>query len=246
MNDSKKFPVVEIFGPTIQGEGPDGGRPCLFVRMGGCDYLCEWCDSLHAVLPVHVRNAERLTAAEIAERLAALCTVQGNERVMTVVISGGNPALHDLTDVVSHCSDLGFRVTVETQGSKWKPWLGLCDLVVCSPKPPSSNMVTDWNALEQFVWNMHSAGAHKLALKVVVGDAKDYEYAKAVHARFPDVPFYLSVLNVAGSDEEAFDINNVLDKYRWLCGLVAFDPTMRDARVMPQLHTLAWGAEKGV
>ena len=41
--------VSEIFGPTIQGEGALIGEPTVFVRTGGCDYRCSWCDSLHAV-----------------------------------------------------------------------------------------------------------------------------------------------------------------------------------------------------
>ncbi|TIU92326.1 MAG: 7-carboxy-7-deazaguanine synthase QueE, partial [Mesorhizobium sp.] len=41
--------VSEIFGPTIQGEGMLIGLPTVFVRTGGCDYRCSWCDSLHAV-----------------------------------------------------------------------------------------------------------------------------------------------------------------------------------------------------
>ena len=41
--------IAEIFGPTIQGEGALIGEPTVFVRTGGCDYRCTWCDSLHAV-----------------------------------------------------------------------------------------------------------------------------------------------------------------------------------------------------
>ena len=46
-----KIRVSEIFGPTIQGEGVLIGLPTVFVRTGGCDYRCSWCDSLHAVDP---------------------------------------------------------------------------------------------------------------------------------------------------------------------------------------------------
>jgi 7-carboxy-7-deazaguanine synthase len=42
--------ISEIFGPTIQGEGPLIGRPTVFVRTAGCDYRCTWCDTLYAVL----------------------------------------------------------------------------------------------------------------------------------------------------------------------------------------------------
>jgi len=47
--------ISEIFGPTIQGEGPLIGTPTVFVRTAGCDYRCTWCDTLYAVLPDIVR-----------------------------------------------------------------------------------------------------------------------------------------------------------------------------------------------
>ena len=43
--------IAEVFGPTIQGEGALIGEPTVFVRTGGCDYRCAWCDSMHAVDP---------------------------------------------------------------------------------------------------------------------------------------------------------------------------------------------------
>lgn len=234
----RTFPVMEVFGPTIQGEGPDAGRPCHFVRFGGCDYSCSWCDSWHAVDPASVRaNAEKLTAVQIADRLDALA--DGPD---TIVLSGGNPALLRLDDLVDELHDRGYRVAVETQGSRSPGWLATCDLVVVSPKPPTSGMTTDWNALERTVWLAHDSPAF-VALKVVVGSDEDYAFARLVHERFPTVPFYLSVLNPDGSDE-AFDIGGILAAYRDLCERVASDPMMRNARVMPQLHTLAWGNEK--
>ena len=62
-----RFPVVEVFGPTIQGEGELAGVPTAFVRFGGCDYRCTWCDSLHAVLPEDVREAPRMTATRCGD-----------------------------------------------------------------------------------------------------------------------------------------------------------------------------------
>ena len=52
----KKVRVSEIFGPTVQGEGPLIGKPTVFVRTGGCDYRCNWCDTLYAVLPKHSKE----------------------------------------------------------------------------------------------------------------------------------------------------------------------------------------------
>src|SRR3954451_22196690 len=116
---TKLIPVVEIFGPTIQGEGAEAGVPTRFVRVGGCDFRCSWCDTMYAVDPEVVRaTAEKLSSQEIVGRVASL---DGHPRWVT--ISGGNPALHNLDDVVSGLHAAGFRVSVETQGSRWASWL---------------------------------------------------------------------------------------------------------------------------
>ena len=66
----KTFPVIEIFGPTIQGEGAEAGLPTHFVRFGGCDYRCSWCDTMYAVDPAVVRaTPSALSVDEIVERL---------------------------------------------------------------------------------------------------------------------------------------------------------------------------------
>lgn len=241
---SKAIPIAEVFGPTIQGEGPDAGLPCLFIRTGGCDFRCSWCDSDLAVLPKFVRELPRLTVEEIVEQVRALA-----EPPITVVLSGGNPVIHDLSDLVGWLSDIGYRVVVETQGSRWKDWLLSVDLVVVSPKPPSSKMETDWTKLATVVENLHPAPVgepDRIALKVVVGDEADYAYAKQVHRAFPRVPFFVSVLNPAGSDAAKFDERDVLDGFTWLADRVKDDPEMRHVKVLPQLHTLAWGAQTGV
>ena len=49
-----------MFGPTVQGEGPYAGRVCHFLRLGGCDYRCSWCDTPYAVDPVQVRKVPDL------------------------------------------------------------------------------------------------------------------------------------------------------------------------------------------
>src|SRR4051794_10337522 len=106
------LPVVEIFGPTVQGEGPDAGVPAYFVRFGGCDWRCTWCDSMHAVDPAEVRaNAERLTVEQIVERVGRL-----SPGPRLVVLSGGNPALLELGALVVELHAQDLRVAVETQG----------------------------------------------------------------------------------------------------------------------------------
>ena len=81
----KPFPVVEIFGPIIQGEGPPIGVPTMFVRFGGCDYRCEWCDTTLRVLPEEVKkNSTRMTVEQIVEK------VNQSQYCEWVIFSGGN------------------------------------------------------------------------------------------------------------------------------------------------------------
>src|ERR1700755_1288096 len=115
----RTHPVIEICGPTIQGEGAEAGVPTHFIRLGGCDYRCSWCDTLYAVDPATVRDtAVKLSAEEIVRDVKALAG-----RPEWVSISGGNPALHDAQALVEGLHAEGFKVAVETQGSRFKPWL---------------------------------------------------------------------------------------------------------------------------
>ena len=83
---AKLIPVVEIFGPTIQGEGAEAGVPTHFVRVGGCDYRCIWCDTMYAVDPDVVRTtSEHLSSRDIVDRVTSL-----DGRPSWTTISGGN------------------------------------------------------------------------------------------------------------------------------------------------------------
>lgn len=248
------FPVIEVFGPTIQGEGAEAGQPCHFVRFGGCDFRCTWCDSMYAVDPAEVRaNAERLSATAILNLLNGL---DGSPR--WVVLSGGNPALLDLAPLVAALQEAGYLVAVETQGSRWQPWLADVDRLTVSPKPPSSGMVTGAHAaaFRMFMADVSSAG--KLAdtsLKIVVADERDLAWATNVIAMYPVGARFLSVCTpqYGEADPDGNPIDNDLDmllavtgRYRWLCERVAAEPDLRDVKVLPQLHVIAWGSRRGV
>ncbi len=235
------LPVIEIFGPTVQGEGPDAGVPAYFVRFGGCDYRCSWCDSMHAVDPAEVRaNAEHLTAEQIVQRVTALPA--GPD---LVVLSGGNPALLDLSALVVALKRDRRRVAVETQGSRWRDWLADVDRLVISPKPPSSGMASpdELAVLQIFMGKVTSASAP--ALKIVVFDQADLDWAAARHRDHPQLPLFLSAgTDVGLPDEET--LGRLRERYRWLCETVARRFDLRAASVLPQLHVIAWGTAKGV
>jgi 7-carboxy-7-deazaguanine synthase len=234
------LPVVEIFGPTIQGEGPEAGVPAHFVRFGGCDYRCNWCDSMHAVDPAEVReNAERLTVEQVVQRLGELPV--GPE---LIVLSGGNPALLDLGALVLALQRDGRRVAVETQGSRWREWLADVDRLVISPKPPSSGMAGPgkMDALRAFMANVTPSSA--AVLKIVVFDQADLDWAAARHHEH-HLPLFLSAgTDVGLGDDET--LVRLRERYRWLCETVARRPDLSKAHVMAQLHVIAWGTAQGV
>ena len=238
MSGDRALPVVEVFGPTIQGEGPDAGLPTHFVRFGGCDYRCSWCDSMHAVEPALVREAERMTLKEVARRVYDL----GPPR--RVVLSGGNPALHDLLPLVRKLRDLGYAIGVETQGSVWRDWLGLASPLVVSPKPPSSGVPK--SGLARFMERARRFGFDgRIALKVVVFDEGDLEWTVRLRERYPRYPLYLCVGTPVGrSDAETRA--EVARRYVWLVERVAGRQGMQGTRVLPQLHVVAFGTRRRV
>ena len=237
--------ISEIFGPTIQGEGPLIGRPTVFVRTAGCDYRCAWCDTLYAVLPEYRGEWALMTPPQIVGRVNELA----RGRPVLVSLSGGNPALHPLGPVIALGRRYSHSFALETQGTMAQPWFAELDWLILSPKPPSSGMRTDWTALEACL--KEARGKPHCVLKIVVFDDADYFYARTAAARYPMLPAYLQVGNPAplisttkAVADEA-DLEDLVHRLRWLTGKVIADEWFA-ATVLPQLHVLAWGNKRGV
>ena len=114
---TKYLPVVEIFD-TIQGEGPYSGMTCTFIRLGGCNLQCSWCDTEYS----------KFTLMSVAEII-----IQANKKL--VVITGGEPFLYNITPLTATLLERGHKVQVETNGTlscRKFPWHAVT--VVCSPK----------------------------------------------------------------------------------------------------------------
>lgn len=214
------IPVSEIFGPTLEGEGPWAGQPTYFLRIGGCDYACLWCDTDQAVLAENVRQLPRLTQGEIWDRLYEYSVDHPGPDLLA--ISGGNPGLYDLGRIVENWQshdrsanghdDRQKKVLVETQGSRFQYWMAEVNLLTISPKPPSSGLdtVRSFDTLSAF-WNLYTAQKannrlqnyrtpldHEAIFKVVVFDEADYDFARELHQRYPLVPFHLSTGTAMG------------------------------------------------
>lgn len=235
--------ISEIFGPTIQGEGVLIGEPTVFVRTGGCDYRCTWCDSLHAVESRFRHQWKPMSVDAIWDQVTAL----SGKTPLTVSLSGGNPAIQPLGPLIRRGQGEGYRFALETQGSVAKDWFSSLDTLVLSPKPPSSGMETDWRAFEQCL--KAAASKPRTVLKCVIFDEADYAFAKNAAARYPHLPLYLQPGNHTPPPPEAkdaqIDMDGIMRRMEWLLDRVIADRWF-NAHVLPQLHVLIWGNRRGV
>lgn len=239
------IPVAEIFGPTIQGEGPHVGMKTIFVRVAGCDFKCAWCDSKFAWKIDG--SIIRYDTKELADILVQECN---NSKCSNVVLTGGNPCLYDFKEVIDILHDNNITVDIETQGSKMPDWLLDVDLLVISPKAPSSKQPDVYKTVNEYM-KLLSSIKQKVAIKIPVFNEEDFEFAMKYYAlvdyyreKGVDIDLYLSVGNT--NTTEAGDISKrVLSDYEKLINMVA-NSYMERVFILPQVHTLVWGNKQGV
>ncbi|HCD58653.1 MULTISPECIES: 7-carboxy-7-deazaguanine synthase QueE [Exiguobacterium] len=235
LTKTPKIPVLEIFGPTFQGEGRSIGQKTMFVRTGGCDYSCSWRDS--AFTWDGSEKPELLTAETIVERLDALGSY-GH-----VTISGGNPLLHaSIGTLVTALKERNITMSVETQGSYWQNWLLDIDDVTLSPKPPSSGMKIDFDRLDVFFKRLPE---QQRAVKIVIFNEEDLDFAAMISERYALKTLYLSLGN-PDPHEEGTIAPRMLHDLKTLWERVARDERFNHARVLPQLHALVFANDRGV
>lgn len=115
-----KYKLVEIF-ESLQGEGRNTGRPCVFVRFAGCNLACPWCDT-------DVGERFSMTLEELLNEIAMY-------KAKTVVLTGGEPTLIEgAPELVAALKKLGYYIAVETNATIDAAWLQFVDYVACSPK----------------------------------------------------------------------------------------------------------------
>ena len=115
------LPLVEDFY-TVQGEGFHTGKPAYFIRLGGCDVGCRWCDAKYTWNPKVFPPTE---VGTVVER-AASCSAQA------IVITGGEPLLYPLGILTRELHARGLEIFLETSGTQ--PLSGEFDWVCLSPK----------------------------------------------------------------------------------------------------------------
>ena len=139
------LPVMEQFY-TIQGEGYNTGRAAYFIRLGGCDVGCVWCDVKESW------DADAHPRQTIAQLVDAVLQYPGRD----VVITGGEPLMHDLGPLTTALQAAGCRTWLETSGAHLLT--GTWDWVCLSPKKfkaPLPDVMAAVHELKVVVFNGH-------------------------------------------------------------------------------------------
>ena len=160
-----KLPIMEAFY-TIQGEGYFTGTPAYFIRTGGCDVGCLWCDVKDSW------DAKKWPKQSVAELVA---TAKAHPS-RTAVITGGEPMMHDMEMLTLSLRKEGFKTNVETSGTR--PLSGYWDWICFSPKKFKK-------PLDEYYEKAHE-------LKVVVYHPSDLRWAESHAGKMnPDAQLYL-------------------------------------------------------
>ena len=118
MANEKSYPIVEIFN-SVQGEGYHTGTPSIFIRFGGCNLQCSWCDT-------DFSKWDKMTVSEIMAVLSKWETKR-------VIFTGGEPAMQKLRPLSDELHSKGYNIAIETNGTI-ELEEGLVDWICVSPK----------------------------------------------------------------------------------------------------------------
>lgn len=187
--DGSFLPLMEEFY-TIQGEGYHTGKAAYFIRLGGCDVGCHWCD----VKESWDAELHPLTSAEEIVEHAK------QHPAKTVVITGGEPLLYNLTYLTQKLKEAGIKIFLETSGAY--PLSGYWDWICLSPKK--------FKGPRQDV--LSAAGE----LKVIVFNKSDFEWAEE-HAKYvsANCKLYLQPEWSKAAEMTPLIIDYVKDNPRW-------------------------------
>ena len=222
--------VSEIFGPTLQGEGPSLGHPAKFLRLRRCNLACDWCDTKFTWDPKDpdYKNYREMLHSEIIYEIG----IQD-----LVVITGGEPLiwrrqLNELLDLLPKWK----RIEIETNGTIHPKDLANRSNVYFNVSPKLENSgnkglrTFDYAVLRSFV--LYPGAIFKFVctdpsdLRVVVSIARDIELD---HSRIYIMPEGVTARRQLSGIGELFKV----------CAKMGFNLT-------PRLHTLAFGNERGI
>ena len=142
--DKNNLPVMEMFY-SLQGEGYHSGSAAFFIRIGGCDVGCHWCDVKDSW---DHNNHKILKVSKIIQNI--------DKKTKIVVVSGGEPLMWDMTELTKKLKEKKFKRHLETSGAY--DITGNWDWICLSPKKqqlPKKNLYQIANELKIIIYNNH-------------------------------------------------------------------------------------------
>lgn len=226
--------VSEVFGPTVQGEGPSCGQQATFVRLWGCNLDCSWCDTPYTWDvtgkngTVYARDAEStvVSVEELIERVPLAPAL--------VVVTGGEPLIQssELSVLVRGLVERGHRVEVETNGTL-SPMREIPSLTY-NVSPKLTHAATTKNALRDALGDYRDSKV--ASFKFVARTLDDLDEVAGIVERYGLDPSTVWVMPEGRGPESIVDGLTVLAD-----GVVA-----RGWNLSPRLHVLCWGDKRGV
>lgn len=227
------LPVSEVFGPTLQGEGPHAGRLVQFIRLGGCNLSCTWCDTPYTWDSTRFKLSVENPPTEVSDVLSRV--VAGR----TTVVSGGEPLIHQdrpaWDELLSGLAQRGCEIHLETNGT-----IDPNDVTrhrvrhySISPKLPNAGTHKPGQdpALDPGWWTV----VVSKAFKFVCRDSDDVGAAVA-YAEFYDIPRSLVWVMPEGRCTAELERT-------WPA--VAASAVKHRINATHRLHVMAWGDTKG-
>lgn len=235
VSDEFLLPVSEVFGPTLQGEGPHAGRVVQFIRLGGCNLSCSWCDTPYTWDSTRFNLRLENPPTDIVDVLARC-----NDN-MTTVISGGEPLIHQRRPawaallaglVARNC-----EIHIETNGT-------------LAPNRVTTHHVDHYSISPK----LPNAGAHKAHQNPALAEG----WLPVLHQASGCLKF------VCANEQDVAEAVEYANNYGWPRSHVWVMPEGRDTETLlagwptianaalklgvnatQRLHVLAWGDTKG-
>lgn len=249
--------VSEIFGPTIQGEGPSQGKPVIFLRLGLCNLDCRWCDTpftwdwLGKNGKVYDKASEihRLPLDEISTQILRLAN-SSLFPIRRLVISGGEPMIQKkrLAPLIGNLAWHGFQVEIETNGTlspssdEEGEGKSISDLaregivsLNCSPKLMNSGIEESRRLVPEVLQEISTLPS---IYKFVITSPEDLEEVDQIVTEYlpgiqPDRIYIMP---------EGTETQEIMDQLEW----VMEEASSHGWSVSPRLHVLAYGNRRGV
>lgn len=168
--DGTSLDIVEIF-PTIQGEGPHAGTPAIFLRLGGCNLACDFCDT----------EFEDFKNMPLDDILHDVMTLVESAPYKLIVITGGEPLRQPIEHLCAIFLDNGFNVQIESNGTLYRDLPERTE-IVCSPKISNGKYHPIRDDLKPYI----------IAYKFIIS-ASDEDYNTLAH--WNDASIYLQPMD---------------------------------------------------